>query len=161
MELVESFLKVVREHLRVSEELSNVTVFAAGSPSKRRLSGRRSDVRGGVIEAERVKQGRREEGQWCRGMGVWEPVLRKGMDGEGAKTVSLLRVDTDKGHADRPNYRSRLIVREIKRAMKRSYVPSAADVLSGMPPLECVKTPLSVRLPQSRRGERQANSRNV
>ena len=34
------------------------------------------DVRGGVLETERVKQARREEVQWCRGMGVWEPALR-------------------------------------------------------------------------------------
>ena len=48
------------------------------------------DVRGGVLEAERVKQARREEVQWCRGMGVWEPVLRKDMDAAGAKTMSTL-----------------------------------------------------------------------
>ena len=59
-------------------------------------------------------------------MGVWEPVLHKDMDTEGAKTMSLRWVDTDRGHADRPNYRSRLVVREIKKAKKRSHVPSGA-----------------------------------
>ena len=63
------------------------------------------DVRGGVLEAEREKKTRLEKFQWCRGMGVWEPVLRKAMDAEGAKVVSLRWIDTDKGDAGLPNYR--------------------------------------------------------
>ena len=77
-------------------------------------------------------------------MGVWEPVLRKDMDAEGAQAVSLRWVGTDKGDADRPNHRSRLAVREIKKAMKKSDVPSAAELFSGMPPLESVKALLSL-----------------
>ena len=50
-------------------------------------------------------------------MGVWEAVLRKDMDVEEVMTVSL-RVDTDKGDADRPNCNSRLVVREIRRILK-------------------------------------------
>ena len=67
---------------------------------------------------------------------VWEPVIRKDMDAEEAKAVSLRWIDTDKGDADRPNCRSRLVVREIKKATKKSYVLSAAELFSGMPPLE-------------------------
>ena len=92
-----------------------------------------------MLEAERVKQVRRNDVQWCRGMDVWEPVFRNDMDAEGAKTVSLRWVDTDKGDVDRPNYRSRVVAREIKKAMKKSDVPSAAELFSGMPPLESVK----------------------
>ena len=61
------------------------------------------------------------------------------MDAEGAKTVFLRWVDTDRSHADRPNYRSRLVEGEIKKAKKRSHVPSGAKLFSGMPPLESVK----------------------
>ena len=52
--------------------------------------------------------------------------------------------DTDKGDADRPNYRSRLVVREIKKAMKKSDVPFAAELFSGMPLLESVKALFSL-----------------
>ena len=76
------------------------------------------DVRGGVLETERGKQTRREEGQWCRDMDVWEPVLRKDMDAERAKAVSLRSVETDKGDADRPHSSSRLVVREIRKAIR-------------------------------------------
>ena len=67
-----------------SISLSNVAAFSAG-PSHEDYLAERSfvdEVRGGVLEAERAKQARREEVQWCRGMGVWEPVLRKDMDAE-------------------------------------------------------------------------------
>ena len=120
VELAESFLKVIREDLRGNEELPDVHAFSAGpSPHEDCLAEDAfvDDARGGVLDTDRVKQGRQEEVQWCRGMGVWEPVLRKDMDAEGAKSVSLRWGDTDKGDADRPNYRSRLVVREIKKAM--------------------------------------------
>ena len=39
-------------------------------------------------------------------MGVWEPVLRKDMDAEGAKAESLRWIDTVRGDAGRQNYRS-------------------------------------------------------
>ena len=96
------------------------------------------DVCGGVLDAESVKQARREEVQWCRGMGLWELVLRKDMNAEGATTVSLRWADTGKGDADRPNYQSRLVVLEIKKAMMKTDVPSAAELFSGMPSLESV-----------------------
>ena len=59
-------------------------------------------------------------------------------------SVSLRRVDTDTGDADRPNCRSRLIVPEIKKAVKKSGVPSAAELFSGMPPLESVQALFSL-----------------
>ena len=96
VELVESFRKVVREDLRDNEELSDVVAFSAGpSPHEDFLTKDAfvHDVRGGLLEIERVKQARREEVQWCRGMGVWAPVLRKDMDAEGALAVSLRWVD--------------------------------------------------------------------
>ena len=52
------------------------------------------------------------------------------MDAEGAKAVSLRWVGTDKGDAGRPNYKSRLVVREIKKALKKSDVHSAAELFS-------------------------------
>ena len=80
------------------------------------------------------------------------PILRKDMDAEGAKTVSPLWVDTDKDDADRPNYKSRLVVRKIKKAMKKSNVPSAAELFSGMPPLESVKALLSLFVSHTQEG---------
>ena len=69
LELVESFLGVLREDPRGDEELSNVAALTAGpSPHENCLTEEIfvDDVRGGVLETERVKQSRREEVQWCR-----------------------------------------------------------------------------------------------
>ena len=54
------------------------------------------DVRGGVLDPERVKQARQGKVKWCRVMFVWELVLRKDMEAEGAEAVSQLWIDTDK-----------------------------------------------------------------
>ena len=92
VELVEFILKVILEDFRGGEELSHVAAFAAEvSPHQDCLADDVfiDDVRGGVLEHERLKQARRE-GKWCRVMGVREPVLRDGAKAaEGAKAVSL------------------------------------------------------------------------
>ena len=95
-------------HVQVKIELSKVAAFAAGPSPARSLST--------TCVAECLRQARREEVQWCRGMGVWDLVLRKGMNAEGAKTVSLRWFDTDKGDAARPNYRSRLSCKRSRRS---------------------------------------------
>ena len=71
------------------------------------------DVHGRVRETERIMRARQDEVEWCRGMRVRAPVLRKDVGAEGAKAVSLRWIDTDKGDARRPNYRCPLVVREI------------------------------------------------
>ena len=70
VELVESFLRVVFrspsnsqmwQHSRLERHRTKVVwqkIFFV------------DDVRGGVLEAERVKEARREEVHWCRGMGA-------------------------------------------------------------------------------------------
>ena len=90
VDLVESFLKVIREDFRGNEKLSDVAALsAAPSPHEGCLAEDAivDDVRGRVLETESVKQARRGEVQWSRGMGFffWEPVLRKDMDAERAK----------------------------------------------------------------------------
>ena len=65
-ELVESSLRVVREDLRGNEELFDVVALSSGpSPHEDCLAEDTfvDDVRGGVLEAERVKQVGREEVQ--------------------------------------------------------------------------------------------------
>ena len=101
-----AWLKVC-EDLRVSEGRSGAAFLAA------RIRAWRS-----AFELHGVEQARQELVYWCRGMGVREPVLRKDTEAEGAKAVSPRWVDTDKGEPDRPRCRSRLVVREIKKAMK-------------------------------------------
>ena len=80
-------------------------------------------MRDGVLEAARAKEERRKEVQWCRDMDVWASVFREVMDAERSKTMFLPWTGTGKGDADRPNYKSRLVVRKIKKVMKNPMLP--------------------------------------
>eukprot|EP00971_Amphidinium_carterae_P085084 1683267-Amphidinium_carterae.1 len=64
-------------------------------------------------------------------------------------------VDTDKGDEERPNYRSRLVCREVKRAKKPGEQLKASELFSSMPPLEAIKTLCSLCMSQgvSRQGK--------
>eukprot|EP00972_Heterocapsa_arctica_P090837 13403909-Heterocapsa_arctica.AAC.1 len=59
--------------------------------------------------------------------------------GRGGRAISLRWVDTDKGDHARPAYRSRVVAREIKKAIRASEVPPVSDLFSGMAPLEAFK----------------------
>ena len=97
--MVESFLKDRSAKIfGGNEELSNVAAVSAGPlPHEDCLAEDAfvDDVRGEVLEPESVKQEQQEEVKWCRGMGVWKPVLRKDMEAEGATAVALRWIDTD------------------------------------------------------------------
>eukprot|EP00972_Heterocapsa_arctica_P092232 13602608-Heterocapsa_arctica.AAC.1 len=71
-----------------------------------------------MLDAEKVKQVRSEELDWCRKMGVWEKTPRATMEAEGGRAISLSWVDTDKGDSTRPAYRSRVVAREIKKTIR-------------------------------------------
>ena len=63
VELVESFLKVIREDFRGNEELSDALAFALGpSPHEDCLAGEVfvDDVHGGALDPARVKQARQD-----------------------------------------------------------------------------------------------------
>ena len=53
---------------------------------------------------------------------------------------------------DPPNHRSPLVVRETKRAMRKSDVPFATELFSGMPPLESEQALLSPTNKKSQKG---------
>lgn len=52
--------------------------------------------------------------------------------------ISMKLVDRNKGDTQRPNYRSRLVCREIKRASNADFIPEYAS-FSAMPPMESLK----------------------
>ena len=67
--MVGFFLEVIREDLRSDEELSDVVAFSAGPSQHEDCLAEDAfvdNVRGGVLDAERVNQTRQEEVQWRR-----------------------------------------------------------------------------------------------
>eukprot|EP00959_Pyramimonas_sp_CCMP1952_P277807 5806939-Pyramimonas_sp.AAC.1 len=57
----------------------------------------------------------------------------------GKKAVTLKWIDTNKGDLTQPRHRSRLVAREIKKAMRSEGRPDQAELFSAMPPLEAFK----------------------
>ena len=100
-----------------------------------------------------ASEARAQELDWIRNRGVYEKRPRAEMLAGGARAITLKWIDTDKGDARRPNYRSRLVAREIKAAREPHELPGAAELFSGMPPLESVKALCSLFVSRAYEGE--------
>ena len=72
------------------------------------------DVNGGILPTEEVKKARSLEMDYLYKQGVYRVVKRSEIAAEGIKPIEVRWIDTNKGDPEHPNYRSRLVVREIK-----------------------------------------------
>ena len=73
---------------------------------------------------ELAVQARKLEMKLFKKMGVYKKVPRDVAKKRGCKVITTKRVDTNKGHTSRPNYRSRLVGRECKRSDRARAVSS-------------------------------------
>ena len=67
-----------------------------------------------------------------------QEVSQEQVRASGKVPITLKWVDRNKGDDERPNYRSRLVCREVKRAKNADFIPEHAS-FSAMPPLEALK----------------------
>ncbi|CAK0859186.1 unnamed protein product [Prorocentrum cordatum] len=81
---------------------------------------------------------------WCRGRQAWKRAPRREMLENGKKAVTLKWIDTNKGDRTQPRYRSRLVAREIKKAMRSEDRPDQAELFSATPPLEAFKAMVTI-----------------
>ena len=85
-----------------------------------------------------VRAARKKELEYFNSKGVWEKCRRAAaVAATGRKPITVRRVDVNKGDDDEPNYRSRLVAREIR---KKGDNPMFAPT----PPLESLRTVLSL-----------------
>ena len=105
------------------------------------------------LDAEKVKLARMEELEWMKRQKIYTKVPISEAHAAGKRIISMKWVDRNKGDSQRPNFRSRLVCREVKRASDAEYIPEFAS-FSAMPPLEGLKTLLSLMttLKRSKRG---------
>ena len=89
-----------------------------------------ADVHGKWLDKNRAIEARRLELEFFRKMGVYTKVPRS-MAGE-SKVITTRWIDTDKGDAENPNYRARLVGREIK-------TDERPDLFAATPPLESLR----------------------
>ena len=88
------------------------------------------DVHGKWREKNRAIEARRLELEFFRKMGVYTKVPRAQAGNN--KIIATRWIDTDKGDAENPNYRSRLVGREIK-------TDERPDLFAATPPLESLR----------------------
>ena len=89
------------------------------------------------MNKDQVIAARRLEIEYFKNMGVYKKVRREEAQRLGANVITTKWLDTNKGDDTVPNYRSRLVGREIKN-------DDRLDLFAATPPLETLKFLLSV-----------------
>ena len=98
---------------------------------------------GAELDLEKVAAARKEELDWVQRQCIYKKVDAEDARKVGKVPITMKWVDRNKGDNERPNYRSLLVCREIKRAHNTEYIPEYAS-FSAMPPLEALKVLLSL-----------------
>eukprot|EP00971_Amphidinium_carterae_P138994 2754893-Amphidinium_carterae.3 len=99
------------------------------------------DIYGTLLNPTLVRKARQLELDWIKSREVYKRVpLRECIECTGKKPLCMKWVDTDKGDEERPNYRSRLVCGEVKKAKRPGEQLKASELFSSMPPLEGIKT---------------------
>ena len=95
------------------------------------------DVSGQELDSKMVRAAREEEVKYIRKTNLYAKVPRTLAKAEKAKIITVRWIDINKGDDKTPNYRSRLVAREIKK-------DGRPDLLAATPPLEALKLILSI-----------------
>ena len=100
----------------------------------------KDDLTGQPLRDDLVAAARAKELQYFASKGVWQKVLRTEARGFTTKRPVTVRwVDVNKGDDLTPNYRSRLVARQLK-----AHDKSGEVFFAPTPPLEALRTVLSV-----------------
>ena len=95
------------------------------------------DITGVQLPTEEVLKARQEELQWIHKQKIYEKrTLDECWEVTGKAPITLKWLDRNKGDSLHPNYRSRLVVREVK---KQHGALPAHMLFSNMPPVEAAK----------------------
>ncbi len=98
----------------------------------------RDSLTGQPLDDAMVEAARRKELEYFNSLPVWE--LRpwaEARERQGKPPISIKWVDVNKGDDECPNYRSRLVAREIRR-------PGESPIFAPTPPLESIRTVISL-----------------
>ena len=91
------------------------------------------DLSRGPLDKETVDEARRKELEEFSNHGVYEKVpLQECYDNTGKSPIGIRWVDINKGDSKSPDYRSRLVAKEINTGRRD-------DLFAAMPPLEAIK----------------------
>ena len=163
--LAQCLLRAIRESMGADGQLSDLAAATAGpvpvgpEPFE---AGRESlsederywdDVNGGWLDPHMVREERRREVDWLHKQDVYEKRIDECRQATGQPPIKLMWINTKKGDHEKPNYRSRIVVREKRGKGEEGRKLPAALLFSAMPPLEAVKI-LGGMMVQRRRSSR-------
>ena len=104
------------------------------------------EVSGKALETSRVQAARAEELEFARRYGVWTLApTRECWESTGKGPIGCRWIDIDKGDSNKPNYRSRLVIQEVR-------MSGTEAIFAATPPLESVRFLLSLQ--RSKKGYR-------
>ncbi len=129
------FDQVTGEMLEGEELRAAERVFAVQQQTHESF---RDSVTGQPLRADLVRAARKLELEYFEAKGVWERRPRsEALARTGRAPITVRWIDTNKGDDDHPNYRSRLVAREIRRAGEN-------PIFAPTPPLESLRTIISL-----------------
>ena len=119
--LVEAVLRALRQQMLEDGQISELQAAESGPVCEEPFVPPGEwyeywdDVHGVQLDKKLVEEARQVERDWVKKQGVYEVVpLTMCFEETGKRPISLRWIDTNKGDSLRPNYRSRMVVREIK-----------------------------------------------
>ena len=148
--LVEAILKGLKKELRANALISSTEEMISGpSPDdyvdwEQQISEEDlvyDDASGALLDADLVKKGKQEELEWMRKERVYERIPMKDVNGP---LLKLKWVIVNKGDADHPKIRCRLVAKEVKRAKPVECQLGGSETFSSTPPIESIYSLLSI-----------------
>ena len=102
----------------------------------------KDDLTGQPLKDDLVRQARAKELEFFHSKGVWMKVPRqRAFERTGKPPISVRWVDVNKGDEHEPNYRSRLVARQLKATDM-----SGKSYFAPAPPLEALRTVISLAM---------------
>eukprot|EP00434_Breviolum_minutum_P042976 symbB.v1.2.038276.t1/scaffold5896.1/size48089/1 len=160
--LVKAVLRCLKTQLEGKGEISSAEFNSSGPiPEEKHLEEAAEmfwdDVNGGWLPPAEVRKARDLELDYLRRQAVYEKrPISECYEVTGKKPIGTRWLDTDKGDPRKPNFRSRLVVREIKAAKAPEDQLPQSLLFSSTPPLEAMRLLCSLWSSQqvSRNGQR-------
>ena len=90
------------------------------------------DLTGASLDPTEVRRARRIEIEYARRKKVWMKITRAEARRRGLKIIKVMWIDVDKGDAQSPNIRSRLVAKEFNNGVEEG-------LFAGTPPIEALR----------------------
>ena len=156
-QLVRAVLKCLKKELEERGELNSVDAYSAGPVPEIPTVDPDweeqyiDDVNGGILPAEEVRKARALEMDYLHRQQVYRVVpISECYETTGKAPVKVRWIDTNKGDPTNPNFRSRLVAKDIKAAKKPEDQLPANLLFSSTPPLEAMRLLCSLYATQKR-----------